>query len=1275
MPPAIKPAIPARILVADDDEDILRATCITLESAGYETFGAATAAQTIDAIRSFQPDIVLLDRVLPDNDGIETCRLIKNTPSLAYTFVILVSGLRTASDDQIEGLNAGADGYVIRPLGKRELLARVESFLRIVHKGRSLRERAERLLRKEPKPDTIESIDEAKRAIHELQVHQVEIEIQNEELRRTQSELEASRDRYAGLFETAPVGYALLDQSGVIRRANSTLGELCGCAAGLLTSQPFYSLLHPEDQVVFKGRYRSFWDDPSDKSMELRFLRPDGIVCHTLVRGRSEVALEAGPAEPLLLFAISDLSAQIKAQVTLQESEKSHRITLESIADAVIATDAAGRITRHNPAAAQITGWSQQDAIGQPASNVFRIINTLTRETAQNPVEQVLRTGKPVALDNHTSLIAKDGKEYQIADSGAPIHDETGRLVGSVLVFHDVSREYETQRKLAESERLFRVLFENAPVGGVLHRSLDLRFDLTNAAIQQILGYTEEELRTLTVGDVTHPDDHEFGKQMLRQLLNRQVDRFEIEHRVINKQGQILWVRVSATAIWQNAEHPPLVLGMVENVTERKNHELRLEHVNRVLRSIRDINKLMTRERDPAKLAENACRILVEDRGYQHAWISLVDPKTGASQFVQAGIKDTVMVESMRNRFKEDPYIECVHRAAQSQDLSIVTDSLIECGDCPLRNYYRGRSTVCQPLRASGTTYGFISISVSSESATDKEELQLIREIGNDIGYALNTIEANRVRQESEANYQLLAENTFDCIWLLSMDRRFLYVNPAVMRITGFSPEEYIGTALREHFSEEALVRLHRLMDHARKSPRDREAFTFEISVLHKQGHSVPLEVTGRLVENSDGSPVGFQGTARDITERIRTQEELVRAKERAESANRAKDEFLAVMSHEMRTPLNPIMGFTALLLDQCPPSQRLLLQTIHDSSERLLDLIDHILDYTRLDLTGIEPKWSEFCLLELCDFVLDEIRPNADELDLQFQNGFGDLAPIPSDLMVRSERNMLLRILENLLGNACKYTKSGFVRLAVGMRPPSDDDTASFEFAIVDSGIGMSEATIGRLFQPFTQADSSYTRPYEGVGLGLAICSKLVNFLGGRIDVSSKLGAGSQFTVILPIRIAFPPQHQQDEESPDQESLVKKLSHPLRVLIAEDKADNAQVAEAFVHAFGGRATCVENGADAVAICDRETFDVILMDLSMPVMDGVEATSQIHADGKRNEDTPIIALTAHVSAAVEQQCRRAGMDGFIKKPIRVDDLFNPLESVARRLAGTGHQPS
>ena len=383
---------------------------------------------------------------------------------------------------------------------------------------------------------------------------------------------------------------------------------------------------------------------------------------------------------------------------------------------------------------------------------------------------------------------------------------------------------------------------------------------------------------------------------------------------------------------------------------------------------------------------------------------------------------------------------------------------------------------------------------------------------------------------------------------------------------------------------------------------------------------------------------------------------------EAAESANRAKSEFLAMMSHEMRTPLNGVIGMTGALLDSpLTDQQRRFTTVVRDSGEHLLGLINDVLDLSKLEAGGVELDDVAFDLHAHLHQTAEMIAPRARTKGLQYELKIEQGVP----RFARSDAGRLRQVILNMIGNAVKFTEKGGIAIcAAAVR--AVDGKQALRVSVTDTGIGIPAKHISRLFRNFTQADASISRRFGGTGLGLAISKRLIERLGGRIGLESEVGRGSTFWFEVPLVVATEHEVEEGEYTvsakrfADALAVVHERKAALRILVAEDNATNRLVVTAALAKHGIKPDVAENGREAVAAVGRTSYDVILMDVQMPKMDGLEATRVIRAQGGSGAKTPIIALTANAFASDIEACRAAGMDAHIGKPFRTDDLMVAL---------------
>ena len=388
-----------------------------------------------------------------------------------------------------------------------------------------------------------------------------------------------------------------------------------------------------------------------------------------------------------------------------------------------------------------------------------------------------------------------------------------------------------------------------------------------------------------------------------------------------------------------------------------------------------------------------------------------------------------------------------------------------------------------------------------------------------------------------------------------------------------------------------------------------------------------------------------------DITDRKLFEQTLRDALERAQAASQAKTEFLGNMSHEVRTPLNGVLGIAQLLRrgEMLGPQERYL-RLLEESSRRLLRVVNDVLDFARVEAGHIRLVHEPFDLWQLLSDLVELHRPAADQSGIELSL-FSD--PKPQYLVVGDEQR-LSQVLVNLISNAMKFTEAGRVQLGLRVLEHADSSVV-VRLSVSDTGIGIGEAQIDTLFDRFAQGDASRTKRFGGTGLGLAICKALVDAMGGEISVTSSLGQGTTFAVSL----GFPVRPLKSADLEFGGDLPGDWSGA-RILVAEDDAVNQLVVQAMLENLGVYVEIASHGGDAVKLSEAGEFDLILMDLHMPHMDGLQATEAIRA---RGDQTPILALTANILPETTQECLDMGMDGYLSKPITLEDLELRLANI------------
>ena len=540
----------------------------------------------------------------------------------------------------------------------------------------------------------------------------------------------------------------------------------------------------------------------------------------------------------------------------------------------------------------------------------------------------------------------------------------------------------------------------------------------------------------------------------------------------------------------------------------------------------------------------------------------------------------------------------------------------------------------------------------------------------------------------------LVANGTDSGVLIADRAGRILWANASYIRMTGFDRTEVEG-----RFPQDILARYGGIgaMKVLVESAADGEARMVETISLTRQGGQYWASIEARPIRDRKGAIRNYILVETDISGRKQTEIKLKRsqtelqdriidlqhtsiqleqeraklartaydlalAKEAAENANRAKSAFLATMSHELRTPMNGVIGMSELLLSsELTEEQRDRISTIRESGECLLTILNDILDLSKLEAGRLELEFEPVSPKSILETVVRVLRPNAAEKGLVLTAHCG--AGVPDSVM--GDPTRLRQILFNLAGNAIKFTPSGEVNITIAGAPGRQPGHADITITVRDTGIGIPEAMLPRLFTRFQQADSSISRTYGGTGLGLAITRELTTLMGGTIDVDSVEGEGSTFTICLPAEIVTADMANRLAVAAAP-ALPEGPSKPLRVLLAEDQPVNQKLMSAVMERLGHDLAVAENGIEVIRKLRERPFDIILMDIQMPLMDGIQATKVIRASDEPWNEIPIVALTAHAMEGHSDVYIAAGMNGFVSKPFKIDLL---VEAIARAMAG------
>ncbi len=909
-----------------------------------------------------------------------------------------------------------------------------------------------------------------------------------------------------------------------------------------------------------------------------------------------------------------------------------------------------GRFISVNPAMAQIFSYNSPEEMIESISDIAEeyYVNPFDREEFMHQLQE---HGQVV---NHECRVRRrDGAIIWVSRNAREVRDEQGKITHYQGFVTDITERKRSQKKLQDSKELLELITENMR-DMVSLTDLEGNFEFAGRS-HQLLGYDPEFLLGKNVMDFVHPEDLPRIAQEFKEFLHFLDDERKAEYRYLKNDGSYVWLESIGRFIKDTNSNPVKILFNTRDITDRKRAEEVLRQSESYYRAI-------------FETSGTAMLIVEQDTTIAHV-NSNFETLSGYSRQEIEGRKS---------------WAEFTH-----------PDDAVWMKDY---HYLRRQNPDAAPRQ-----YEFRFINRYGKEFHFLLAVDMIPGTSQSILSAINITEMKRAEEalrEQESFIKLTLDNLPVGVAINSMDPKieFTYMNdnfPRFYRTTreNLAKNDFWEAVYQEpEFREKIKKRV--LEDCASGDPsrmfwKDVPVFRPGQDLFYITAKNIPLPDSGLVVS-----------TVWDVTDRKLAEDQLLAAKEQAEAANIAKSAFLANMSHEIRTPLNGVMGMMQILqetdLDQ---EQEECVQIAGNAARRLTNLLSDILDLSKIEAGKLEILAEEFSPGQLCASVRDLFLLQARDkgLELEFY-----LDPeLPQSLLGDEKR--LQQILFNLVGNSIKCTKQGRISIeATPLSPARERGDLRVMFSVTDTGEGIPEDKLQQIFEPYEQADRSYTRQYQGAGLGLAIVRRLMELMQGRISIESAPGEGTAVHVVLPFALpeAAKAKHQLEEGQ------VSRLQKGLRILLAEDEHSNQVFIMRLLQRCGAQVNLAADGEQALAMLAREGFDCVLMDVQMPVMDGVEATRRIReaedrrlrtADkrqgtgdrGQKTEDSgqmsedkqsastsqfsnsphsqpqtariPIIALTAYAMSGDREKFLEAGMDDYLAKPVDKEGLLAVLK--------------
>lgn len=1071
------------------------------------------------------------------------------------------------------------------------------------NKLKTLRERAEKALGQlgSDKALSKDANSEFKKLLQELQVHQIELEMQNEELRRVQKLLEEEKTKYSHLFEYASVGYVLMDINGVISDANQAFCKMTGQTKSALTQTKLQKLVMPGSQDELHFHLMNPPEKNETSSCILALMTTEGQTIW--VQLESKTFFSGQDPKPHLQASVIDITRTKRSEEHLLRLSTA----FEQSANSIIITDIQGNIQYANPVFFEKTGYSEEEAIGQNP----RIIKHDQSKIDYHQMWQTISSGRTWKGEflNKT----KHGKSFWEIATITPVKNADNEIINYLAIKEDITQRKLAEQKLQKAKDFYLNLLEDFPV---IVWQCDTRgnFNFYNKTLLDFTGADLYAQSPHAYIDQIHPKDQQVFRDAFYRSLEGQ-SHFVVEYRLKDRYQNYRWVLNHAKPFTNmDGEYGGFIATCIDIHDRRIMEERLIESEDKYRRMFED-SSLGIFKLDRCFSFVSANKSFAEMFGYDNSVDFLIEINNNPEKFFpDYGKEKSFTKELVKSR----------------DNLFVVEKELYKNDGTKIYTVIHLRKVYERSRNKQFYIEGFI------EDITQKKM-------------------AEKRLMLSEQKFKALFEKSYDAVVILD-DKRIIDCNRKASELFDLPRPQLIGKTytdlcpLTQYHDQETLKMV--------------EAKS-ELALLGQPQNFDCLLTRGKQVFDAEVSFARIyvqntymvQAIVRDVSAKKQAEKQLKQAKEDAERARAAQSEFLSLMSHEIRTPLNAVVSLTDLMLhEEQNPEQEESLQSVKISARHLLGLIDDILDYNKIESGNIQFETTAFDIRELVKQLSKALGVKANEKNIEFRTHVSSGVP----QILKGDTLRLKQILFNMLSNAIKFTDHGYVSLEVDAESRTPEGQRIY-FKVADTGIGITEDRLEAIFEKFMQAETSTTRKYGGSGLGLTICKRLVEMQGGAVSASSKVGEGSVFTFYIPMETS----HDVVAAEKDVPTKEPEYSlHGMRILLIEDDKMNQFVADKIIRKkWKAQLTICSSGEQALEKLGTDSFDLILLDLLLPAMDGYEVAHKIRNDktlSLKNPRIPIIALTADAFLETRQKALEHGMNDFISKPFDYANLFETL---------------
>ncbi len=1197
-----------KILAIDDQKDNLITIKAVIKNSisNCEVLLAQSGQEGLELAKIEQPDTILLDIIMPEMDGFEVCKRLKSNEKTKHIPVILITAIKTDAISRAKGLNIGADAFLAKPIEPAELNAQVNVMLRIKEAEDKLRLEKEQL--EELVAERTYELKESENKLNTLLNNLQGIAY------RSKFDKEWTMEFLSNGFEII-TGYSA---KNVI--ANSKLS--------------FNDIIHKEDREHVYSTIKNAVEKHEGFELKYRILTAKGDIKYVLEKGVGIYDLATNEIIALEGF-ISDITRQVIADKALKESEEKFRFLAKNSIDCIWILDKNLKFRYISPALETITGFKPEEWLGTKLRSHF---NEKEYKRVSELTSKSIRNNKRFSsIYFESKVLNKNNEEVDVEFSGSLMFNIKRQLVGFQGTLRDITERVRSREALMESERRFKDLANLLPQ--IIYES-DINGDLTyiNKLGLETFGYSEKDLKTqISILEGIAPEDRDRAKKIVRNISSQDING-NPEFLALRKNGEKFPILIYSSIIYKN-EKPAGMRGVIVDISQRKEWEKTLKESEEKLRLIFNNSpagiSITNLEGGFIDVNPALSKITGYSRDYMlnrhfNDFSHPEDIEINNDKFKQLVNGEISFFELEKRYIHKNGNI--IHVFIRSQ---LIHDHL---GNPMFQTAMiediteRKRSELIQ-----GVLYQISNAVVNSVNL--KKLIKLIR---NELGKIIDTTnffvalydEANDSislpfftdekdnhtfipRGKSLTKYVIDTQKSL----LATVEKKKQLVAAGKIENIGSLSKVWLGVPLKTEGKITGVL--------AVQSYKDEKAFTeADVKMLEFVSEQVSISI-----------------------QRVKAEDELKAALEKANESDRLKSSFLATMSHELRTPLNAIIGFSEFLDKNLSPDDvENFGKIINTSGNHLLSIVNDLFDITLIESgeTKIRKEYVNLRAILMDVYILVKNIKDSDSKNIEIEFvEFDD----KNDIILFTDPNKLKQILTNLLKNAYKFTDEGFIHY--GYQIVEENGNSYIRFFVEDSGIGISPDKKDVIFDIFRQVEDTSRRKYGGAGIGLSVARKLTEILGGKIWLESEEERGSTFYFTIPYETTENHIHELQSET----DMLGEIQD-LKVLVVEDDESSFYYLKKVLEKSGANVLHAANGREAVEMCQSiGGIAMVLMDINLPIMNGYEATKEIK---KSFPELPIIAQTAYAVSGDREKAINAGCDDYITKPIQVKELLGKI---------------